>query len=190
MEIYDRITASEFQRHMSRIEGFKISHVWLGYAQALFLECGRLTRDRLFEKKTGRRNPDGQITFMLEPSWRVEKTRSIDFASDFGERLVENRTRKLVGLRIVSICAIGRVPELSIELSDGRAITTFGAYQSSPVWSIGFKDLRYIDVDEVWKQNDVSAWLSYEGGYRRGYCFDEAEFSDPKYLKQRFGLIV
>ena len=128
---------------------------------------------------------------MLECDWRVDKKRSIDFGIGSSDRIIENRCKGIKGTRVVSVTTVGRIPELHIELDDGRAISTFTAYASCPGWSIGFEDLRTIEVEGVWKENDVSVWLSYErGGFRRGYCFDEREFTDKAYLAKKYGYIV
>ncbi|MFC1782278.1 hypothetical protein ACFL02_01665 [Planctomycetota bacterium] len=192
MEVYDRITRSDFQEHIERIVGFKISRVWLGYANALFLEFGRLKKEKLISTKGVRWSAYGQITFMIEGGWRVEKRRSIEFGIDFSDRKIENRIKGLEGRRIASISTVNRIPELSIELDDGRVITTFCSHSTMPSWHIGFKDLRCIDIDAVWKDNDdLSVWLTYErGGFQRRYCFDEREFSDPKYLRKNYNLNV
>ncbi len=147
MQVYDRITVSQFQLHVDRIAGFKITRVWLGYSNALFLECGRLKKEKLCTKKKTTRNMHGQVTFMLDCNWRVEKKRSIEFGIDSSDRIINNRTEKLVGRRISSISTTNRVPEFSIALDDGRIISTFTAYSSMPRWFIGFKDLTTIDID-------------------------------------------
>ena len=173
----ERIGLDKFNKHVERIAGYKITRVWLGYADVLFLECGRLKKEKLPTSKGIRWSTHGQITFMLDCQWRVEKKRSIDFGISDSTKKLENRIKGLVGLRIASVSAVNRVPELCIELDDGRCVRTFTAHRTMPAWFIGFNDLRCIDVDEVWKKNDVDVWLSFErGGYCRSYCFDEREF--------------
>lgn len=189
MEVFDRITGSEVERHLARLAGMKISRVWLGHADALFLECGRLRAETVRTSKRVVRPVHGQVTFMLECCWRVEKARSLDFGIFSRRGIIDERHRGLKGRRIAGVEATGRIPELRIELDDGRAVSTFTAHRKEPGWSIGFKDLRRIEVDEVWKGNDVSVWLSFAGGrFRRGYCFDERDFSDKAYLRRVYGV--
>jgi len=189
MEVFDPITASEFEQHVKRIEGYKISRSWLGYGNVLFLECGKLTKEKIHTKSKTRWSSHGQITLMLHCYWRVEKKRSIEFSIDSSDRKIHNRIKGLRGLRIASISTSGRIPELVIELSDGRSVTTFTTFAPNPEWSIGFHDLKCIDVDKAWMDNDVSVWLAFERGtYRRGYCFDERIFKNKKYLRQNYHL--
>jgi hypothetical protein len=184
MQVYERITASQFQLHAERIAGFKISRVWLGYAHALFLECGRLKKEGLPTKKKSEWSSMGQVTFMLDGIWRVEKKRSVDFGMYSSDRILNNRIENLAGCRISSILTTSRVPELSIELDDGRIISTFTASSSLSSWSIAFRDLNAIDIDPEWYGNDVSVWLSYKKGtFRRSYCFDEKEITNKKLRK-------
>ena len=183
MEVYECITASQFHRHVERISGFKITRVWLGYAHALFLECGRLKKERIPTKKKSEWSTNGQVTFMLDGIWRVEKKRSIDFGMYSSDRVLNNRTRNLAGCRISSVLTTNKIPELSIELDDGRTISTFAASTWSS-WSIGFRDLNAIGIDPEWHGNDVSVWLSYKKGiFRRSYCFDEEEITNKKLQK-------
>lgn len=191
MEVFDLITASEFERHAKRIASYKISRVWLGYANTLFLECGRLKKEQIKIKGKTRWSSHGQITFMLECFWRVEKKRSIEFSIDSSDRKVCNRINGLKGLSVTSISTTGRIPELVIELGDGRLITTFTTHASTPNWFIGFRDLRCIDVNQAWMDNDVSVWLAFERGtFRRSYCFDERVFTNKKYLRKNYHVVV
>lgn len=191
MEVYDHITAREFLKDVKRIEGYKVSKVCLGYANALFLECGRLKTEVIKTSKSTTKLVYGQITFLLDCNWRVERKKSIEFGMQCGDRKIENRIKGLKGTRIVSISTTHRIPELCITLDDGRVISTFTDHITYPAWSIGFKDLHCIEIDPEWKSNDVSVWLSYDkGGFRKGYCFDENKFSDPEYLKKYYGLDI
>ena len=183
MEVYERITVSQFRQHTERIAGFKISRVWLGYAHALFLECGRLKKEGSPIRKKTEWSTRGQVTFMLDGIWRVEKKRTVDFGMYSSDRMLDNRIENLAGCRISSILTTSRVPELSIELDDGRIVSTFTACKHSS-WSIGFRDLNAIDIDSEWKDYDVSAWLRYKkGAFRRSYCFDEKEITSKKLWK-------
>jgi hypothetical protein len=59
MVLTERLGSVEFAKDVSSLSGMKISRVWLGYADALFLECGRLKREKQpLPKKASRCPPE------------------------------------------------------------------------------------------------------------------------------------
>ena len=104
--------------------GQTISRTWRGYGSAIFLEIGELT-----EYELKRRNADvivrlrGEVTLMIEWSWRVEKVRSIAFGSWNSKRQIESGIEKLQGTEIESIELEGRLPEIVVGLSNGIGFT-------------------------------------------------------------------
>ena len=59
MSKFCHINKNLFSEFLNKIKNIKISHIWYGYANVLFLECGKL------DKKSNKSNPSGEITFML-----------------------------------------------------------------------------------------------------------------------------
>jgi hypothetical protein len=53
----------------------QVSHVWRGHGSAIFVEFGELSTD--LDRVNGKTNPSGELTLMIEWSWRIERTRSI-----------------------------------------------------------------------------------------------------------------
>lgn len=181
MEYIEKITKEQLQTHLKGIFDIQINHAWLGYTNALFLECGKLRQESINGKR--RNNLLGQVTFMLESDWRIEKTRSILCGRDSNERKLEGQIKKLIGLKIKDICLVNRIPELLISLENKWLIQTFTGWDKYPRWSIGFNDLCKIAVHPEWKKEDVSVWLSFEkGGYRKSFCFDDEVFRNKMFL--------
>jgi hypothetical protein len=148
--------------------GLKINHAWLGYANALFLECGKLTAPQ--ERQN---NPKGQVTFMLDCRWRVMNKYSVDFGCDNSDRIIENRVLKLIGTVVESIDLSSGMPELSIGLSSGRNIETFQSYKGSPEWSVGFYDVTLVEMEQRWTELASSMWISFsDKSFLRSYCYD------------------
>ena len=190
MELTERLDSVGFDKDSSGLTGMKVSHVWLGYADALFLECGRLKqKEFLLPNKGGtissKTSLKGQVTFMLDCGWRVENRYTVAYGRHSGPRMLSHRTKKIVGARIESVETIGRIPELTIALQNGQVIRTFQSFEGPPQWFIGFHDLALIDIEPEWKMNDVDVWLCFKDRcYMREYCFDEATFKPRKFLRK------
>jgi hypothetical protein len=58
--------------------GKPVSHVWRGYGSAFFLEFGKLTPRKRKSGEAG--NPMGELTLMVEWSWRIERKYSMRLA--------------------------------------------------------------------------------------------------------------
>ena len=191
MELTERLDSVGFDKDLSGLTDMKVSHVWLGYGDALFLECDRLKKEKqALSKKDGTFKTllVGQVTFMLSCAWRVENRYTVAYGIDSGQRMLSHRTKKMVGSSIESVKTTGRIPELTIALQNGQVIRTFQSFKGPPQWSIGFDDLALINIEPEWKTNDVSVWLRFQNrSYMRCYCFDEATFKPKKFLR-KYGL--
>ena len=75
--------------------GLPVSHVWRGHGTALFVEFGELHAKKKHDGSMG--NPTGDITLMIEWSWRIEKPRSILGGSWSSERRWPDMFEKLIG---------------------------------------------------------------------------------------------
>ena len=182
MQLNERINSLTFERDISVIVGMKLSKVWLGYADALFLECGRLKKELI------KGHLEGQVTFMLDCQWRVENKWTVAYGRDSTSKLISNRTKKIVGERVETVEAIGGIPELLITLQNGQVIRTFQSFKGPPNWLIGFNDLELLNIEPEWKSNDVSVWIKFEDrSYMRSYCLDDQAFKPKKFLK-KYGL--
>lgn len=182
MEYIETITKEQLYSHLKDICDIQINHIWLGYANSLFLECGKLNKRETIKGKKSN-NPEGEITFMLESNWRIETTRSIFCGRNFKEKTMKTRIKKLLGLKIQDISLVSRIPELLIGLENKWQVQTFTNHHKYPRWFIGINNLKKIAIHPEWKKEDVSVWLSYEkGGYQRSFCLDDETFRNKKFL--------
>jgi hypothetical protein len=195
MELHEPITASAFRRDVSALAGMKVSSVWLGGANVLFLECGRLWKRPVPAHWLRMRMPPGchrrrftlkgQVSLMLHSVWRVESGQEVEFG--WSDKDLSERLGPLAGQRIRSVKAVGDVPELEITMGNRQVIRTFQSFEGRPLWSIGYHDMALANCEPEWKlkQNDVSMWLKFDGGsFVRAYCFDQTTFEPKAFLAQ------
>jgi len=141
------ITRSSFSELVQPILGWPLSLAWRGHGSALFLELGPLARA---SKRSGLRrstHPRGAATIMIEWSWRVERARSIEVGSFSSERRIEAGIARIGGSRITAVDVAGRLPELVVELSDGRRIHSFMTAEGQPAWVVFLPDRSWITVE-------------------------------------------
>ena len=129
--------------------GLPVSLAWRGYGSAVFLELGRLRRVKeLLNRQAPRRpaRPQGIATVMIEWSWRVERARSIEVGSFSSERRIDAGIARLAGPAIEQIQVVGRLPELAIQLSDGRWVHSFMTADGQPSWTVFLQDGSWLNV--------------------------------------------
>lgn len=73
---------------------------------------------------------------MVDGAWRIEGKRSIICGSGFGERVWERGFSVLRGQTVVDFVAIGRLPEVQIEFSNGAAFASFADDRGQPGWAV------------------------------------------------------
>jgi len=176
---YEKLTVADCNDILAVCKGLKISHVWRSMGPCVFIEIGRLSK----ENRTN--NPRGQVTIRNEGQWRLEGARTIQVGSNSSDRLINGRLRTLVGTLIRSIKLTNRLPELDIELEDGRRFVTFTNWRSQPQWSIGFKDVNLFPIDPQWSGIDVTPHIHVESGRTEiEYCFDDTKASVRNAVKR------
>lgn len=111
-----------------------VTHVWNGYGSAIFLEFGELTKTKRLDGSEGQ--PDGQITLMIEWSWRIEKPRSILGGSFSSTSRWSNMFSKIIDTEVVDIRTIGSIPEIEVSLSNGYRVTSFMTESGQPEWAL------------------------------------------------------
>lgn len=121
MNIVSKEEALEF---VNPYFGKPVSRVWQGYGSAIFLEVGDLTNDK------------GELTIMIQWSWRVEKGHEIAFGSwssdsDFSEYL-----KQLNGLSLKTISFESRLPEIVVELTNDTWVCSFSTVEGDPEWAL------------------------------------------------------
>ncbi len=118
--------------------GKKVSHVWRGHGSAIFLEFGKLTPRTRRDGSAG--NPDGELTLMIEWSWRIEKPQSILGGSWSSEKKIDKFLQKLQGASVNAVEFFGRLPEISVSLSNGLHVVSFNTSEGQPDWSLLTRD--------------------------------------------------
>jgi hypothetical protein len=115
--------------------GLPLSHLWRGYGSAIFLEFGRLTpRARRPFGKVG--NPHGEFGLMIQWSWRIENTGSILCGSWSEERLCKPTFDLLQKKNVVELSLFGRLPEVSVALTEGFHVSSFMTAEGDPSWTL------------------------------------------------------
>jgi hypothetical protein len=117
-----------------RLKGETLTAVGRGYGSAIFLEFGRLTEQVRSDGSPTR--PRGNITIMIEWSWRIEDERSILCGSWSEEEDWEKTFKSLVGRTVEDVTVFGRLPELSVSLSGERHVVSFMTSDDQPAWVI------------------------------------------------------
>ena len=127
------MTTPPFEDFRKALLGLEVSHVWLGYGSALFLELGRLRPGRTRRNGTTG-NPAGDITVMIDWSWRVEESVSIICGSWSEKERWKPTVDLLLGAVVVDATLFGRLPEISVQLSNGMFVVSFMTDEGDPEW--------------------------------------------------------
>jgi hypothetical protein len=183
----ESLTVAQGNAVLGVCEGLRISHSWRSVDPCIFIEIGRLKRETLQLSNHSKplRTLSGQITCMTEADWRVEKPRSIHFGSRFSDRRIDKLLKSLIGTRIIAVGLLGRLPELRIELDDGRVISTFTNWSNQPRWLIGFNDLKLFRLRALPSDTDISPWMHVLGGHPAiEYCYDDAKPAERQFFQQ------
>ena len=93
---------------------------------------------------------------MIEWSWRVERSRSIEFGSFSSDARMDRGIATLVGPTVTEIAIAGRLPELVITLSDGRILQSFMTEAGQPEWTVFLQDGSWLCVQRGRLVHDVS----------------------------------
>jgi hypothetical protein len=122
------ITEKQFYDSLKPYIGLPINRSLKGYGSALILEVGNVT------------NGKGDLSIMIEWSWRVEKDNSIWFGSWSEEETIIDNIPKLSGYEIKNISLFSRLPELSISLSNNIWVNSFSTVEGNPEWAVIFSN--------------------------------------------------
>lgn len=116
------------------LKGKSVSHTWRGYGSSIFLEFGALAEGR--RRKDGSiGNPIGELTLMLEWGWRIEKEKSILGSFCSSDRRMQSMLKKIIGAQVIDVVFYERLPEISVSLSNGLYIASFGV-EGQPSWAL------------------------------------------------------
>jgi len=104
--------------------GKRVTRVWQGNGSAIFFEFGELTENK------------GELTAMIERSWRVENEEEIEFGSWSEDSEFPILLQKLIGLTLQRISFQSRLPELVLELSESIWVCSFSTVEGDPEWAL------------------------------------------------------
>jgi hypothetical protein len=121
MQIISREEAEVFSKPFT---GKRITRAWQGSGSAIFLEAGELTDDK------------GELTIMIEWSWRIENLNKIIFGSFSEPKDIPIQLENLKGLTIKSIFFQSRLPEVVVELSGNTWVCSFSTVEGDPEWAL------------------------------------------------------
>lgn len=139
------ISRERFLELVAPAAGLPVSSTWRGSGSAVFLELGELRHDAGDEPEYS--HARGEITLMIQWSWRVEGPRSIRFGSWSTERRIAHGVRRLAGDRVVSLAVEGRLPELAVTLASGRVLRSFMTAEGQPDWCVFLPDESWLAVE-------------------------------------------
>ena len=100
----------------------------------MFLEFGELSKTRKLNGKRGQ--PFGDLSLMVEWSWRVENKNAILGGSWSNERRWPRLFKRLVGSKVKSVELFGHLPEIAVNLSNGLRVVSFMTADGQPSWVV------------------------------------------------------
>lgn len=137
----------DFISFTSSLIGLPVSHIWRGYGSAIFLEFGELLPGEI-RSDGSEGNPIGEWTLGIEWSWRIEGKRYIWCGSWSKEERWPRAFSRMCGARVVSVSLYGRLPEISLALSNGLHLLSMMTAEGDPGWwltkreNAGFASIR------------------------------------------------
>lgn len=142
------LTPERFRELVRPLAGMPVSRAWRGAGSAVLLELGALTTRTRISRKSGKEITIawGEVTMMLEWSWRVESPRAIQFGSWSANPRISRGVASLQGHTIAGVDVEGRIPELVVTLDGKRWIHTFMTHEGQPQWSIRLHDHSWLSV--------------------------------------------
>ena len=147
----ERPRLTDHSAFLASFIGLPVSHVWRGYGSALFVELGELTPTRV-RRDGSPGNPEGEMSLMIEWSWRIERPRSILCGSFSEETTWPRAFAKLVGSTVKNVTIFGRLPEVSLAFSNGLHLSSFMTADGQPQWVL---------FD---RRKPTTSWLAVERG--------------------------
>lgn len=142
------VTREQFRALTRPLVAMPVSHTWRGAGSAIFLELGALTTVTRTSRKRGEyTSTSGEVTMMLEWSWRVESPRAIQLGSWSDNPRITRGVAALRGHTIADVDVEGRIPELVVALDGKRWVHTFMTYEGQPAWAIRLHDHSWLGVE-------------------------------------------
>jgi hypothetical protein len=128
---------SDFEDFRQDLIGLEVSHIWRGHGSAPFVEFGALTPSNVVRRSGRPGEPAGELSLMVEWSWRIENRTSIVCGSWSEEDIWSPTFDMLKGRRVVDASLFGRLPEISVALTGDLFIASFMTAEGDPEWALG-----------------------------------------------------
>ncbi|NIX77320.1 hypothetical protein HB375_11940 [Microvirga sp. c23x22] len=87
-------------------------------------------------KRDGSMQPSGQMSLMIEWSWRIEDRTSIRCGSWSDEALWPDVFALLLGSEVRHVKTFGRLPEIEVGLSNEMHVLSFMTDEGLPAWTL------------------------------------------------------
>jgi len=129
-----------FDKIADDLRGMELTHFWRGHGSAIFMEFGTLSPRRRLDGSLG--NAQGEISLMIQWSWRIENSTSITCGSWSDEKLWEAIFKRLVGSKALGLTIFGRLPEVDLEVEKNQHVVSFSTTDGQPQWSLFDRRLK------------------------------------------------
>ena len=123
----------KFDSFVMSLVGLPVSYIWRGCGSAIFLEIGELHPGRV-RRNGSEGNPCGDWTLGIEWSWRIEGKRRIWCGSWSDEKRWLRTFARIKNKSVASISLCGRLPEVSLGLSNGLYVLSMMTAEGDPQW--------------------------------------------------------
>jgi len=124
-----------------------------GHGSALFLEFGNLRPTTKRDGSSG--NPEGEMSLMVEWSWRIEGRKSILCGSSSDEQKWPRAFAPLRNATVADAALFGRLFEIELRLTNDVRLLSFMTAEGNPHWVL---------FD---RRGDVTRWLCVRPGALR-----------------------
>lgn len=126
--------SADFSAFAAPLLGMKVSDVWQGHGSALGLEFGNLSTK--FSRDGSQTYHEGEMSLLLEWSWRIEGRRSIICGSWTNEIKWLRSFRLLRGATVAHAAVFGHLPEIEIRFTNGVRLLSFMTAEGDPQWTL------------------------------------------------------
>jgi hypothetical protein len=171
------LTAEQANEKIQTLIGLPVSLPWKGCGSAIFLELGELTQPT---NRQRRARDEGEVCIYVGWDWRCETGNTVLFGSSNSRPAIERGIQALRESKVTSIAISGKVPELSIEFSNGYRLITAAMLPDGSKWRVRFKESSYLSADKgiLFLGQGEGAGLTHE---------EEAEFRHAEETAKRWG---
>jgi hypothetical protein len=137
------LPVEEFQALVQPLIGLPVSRPWKSDGAALYFELGTLTS---YETPRGLR-AKGEAHIFAGWTWRVEAGAKILCGSSTDRSEIESAIALLRNTTLQAMSASGRVPELTLQFSNGYCLRTMATDAGGPEWSVGLPNGNYLSAE-------------------------------------------